>query len=226
MAKSSVTKATRYVPPHLAALLANLKSDVAEEREAAVAGLCLAFESLVKSLAARYWQPVIGAEYEELEQEARCGLVEACATYDEERGTFQAHAMWCMRSTLAGYTQRLENPTRLPTGLLHKRSLLRRTQEKLTCQLKREPTIDELSSEMGVSVSTIESMLAYESGPITLDAPRRLTGRWGKNPYESRISWVEEYQADSLTPEEELIAMEEIEALKTASDRRKKEKVS
>jgi len=178
------------------------------ERTAAIAELCTAFEPLVQSMAARYCQPVIEAEQDELEQEARVGLLEAINTFDRSKGAFAAHAQWRIRSALSSYVQRLENPTRLPTRLVHALPKLRALMLKIAHTTGGEPAIADLAEGMSLSEQTIAAMLAYDNGAMPLNIECR-------NGETYSISWeaplISTFPSAELTPEELLMIKEEKE---------------
>lgn len=179
------------------------------DRQAAVASLCLAFEPLVQSLAARYEaQAFVGADREDLEQEARRGLLEACQTFDRNKGAFASHAMWRIRSALSGYVQRLENPVRLPTALVHELPKLRRTIVALSHRLKRDATMDEVSVAMALPMTAITAMLAYEDGGISLMTTIGNVHS-GNGGTATAAYIIESYESPWLNPEEILLAKEE-----------------
>jgi DNA-directed RNA polymerase sigma subunit (sigma70/sigma32) len=205
-------KHTRNSREYIATLEVRLKKPA--ERTGAIAALCEAFEPLVLTMARRYIQPIVGAEVEELEQQARLGLLEACETFDRRKGAFSAHAMWGIRSYLSRYVQRLECPTRFPTKLMHQLPTLHAAEAWLGQKLMREATLEELSGATGIPEGTVAALLVFTEGPVQLDLTiREVTddahGSGGGVTPDDRL-----LVSPTLTPEELLIAREELAAYK------------
>ena len=192
-------------PAHIAKWVKLLKgTDV--ERRMAVEALCRAFEPLAMSLAVTYYQDDIGTEREDLEQAARLGLVEACTTFDAKKGAaFSSHATWRIRSALSSYVQRLENPTRLPTWLMHTLPKLRKLATTMANELGREATVAEIAVRMKLKVEVVEAMLAYISGPTPLNVEMR-NGRPDSLLWHEQL--VNAIDSGTMTPEEIVMAKE------------------
>lgn len=137
-------------------------------RTEARAQLCAAFEPLVRSQARSYRQQVCGADLEDLEQEARVGLVSAIETYDPKKGAFASHAMWEVRNALSKYVESLGNPVRIPAWMIRRLPKLRRMVVTLSHELLREPKREELAERMKLPVYAIETMLSYEAGGMNI----------------------------------------------------------
>lgn len=194
----------RRTPAHLAGLLKQLRSSAATERSTAIEGLCLAFENLVSALARHYYRPSLGVEREDLEQEARVGLLEACESYDEERGTFQTHAMWCVKSRLTHYIEQRGSLIPMRGTAKRYRTKLRRAKRVLTQALMREPTSIELAAAMRMKPKTIDEMLTYEEFVMSVeDITMGVRG-------DEDEPWIDRCCASLiLSPELALIAREE-----------------
>ena len=154
--------------------LRGLRARRPDIRAATIARLCVLFDPLVKNQAKVYRQHVIGGGVEDLEQVARIGLLEAIASFRPERGAFPVHAMWSIRNALSKYVEGLGNPVALPAWLIRRVPKLRRLTIRLTQELLREPTHDELASAMGMPREAIDAMLIYQEGPRPL--PIEVTG--------------------------------------------------
>lgn len=143
-----------------------LKSRRRAVRVRAIEQLCRMFEPLVKSQAKVYRQSVIGAEREDLEQTARVGLLVACQTFNPRKGAFASHAMWCVRDALSKHIEGLGNPVRLPAWMIRRLPKLRRTIMILAHELLRPPLQAEIAARMKIPIHAVETLLAYEAGPI------------------------------------------------------------
>jgi DNA-directed RNA polymerase specialized sigma subunit len=195
-------KLRRNTIAEIDALLKLLRSRNKAKHDAGVAGLCTAFEPLIRSLVPKYEQPVSGSEPEDLEQVARLGLLEACKTFTRSKGAFPTHATWCIRHALSLYVASLGNPVRMPTTHSLRLSKLRRAAVKFAQEFGHEATAEELSEAMKLPIEVILTMLAYDVGPRPLDAD----------------AWVEQFPSDVPSPEMLVMVHEE------AALRRQKEK--
>jgi DNA-directed RNA polymerase specialized sigma subunit len=147
-----------------ATLLPGLRARRAGVRSAAIARLCELFDPLAKSLARGYQQDVIGGDYEELEQVARVGLLEAIQTFRPKRGAFPSHAMWSIRNALSKYVETLGNPIVLPAWMIRRLPKMKRAFRQLAQELLREPTTEEVAVRMKMPLRAINAMLTYNDG--------------------------------------------------------------
>ena len=177
-------------------------------RQDGINALCEFYEPLVKSMAQRYRQ---NGEVEELEQVARLALVEACNSFDPTRWKkqkdglgklFSQHAVWCLRHALSEYVRSMPNPVRLPSVLANRLPKMRRETVRLAHVLGREPTAEELvhvvkSCEYQNHVEAIERMRIFDDeAPVEIDTANS------------------HLPSAMLTPEEIVIAKEDLKALR------------
>lgn len=179
--------------------------------------LCAFYEPLVKAMAQRYRQTTPGAEIEELEQVARLAVVEACSTFDAKRWRrrkdglgrlFTQHAVWSVRHALSKYLTSLPNPVRLPSVVMDRLPKMRREAVRLAHELGREPTIEELAKATGMPGrkyrKCVEEMIAlmyeYDNTPFSYGGPMDHV--------------IELTLANTQTPEDIVIAKEELKALR------------
>lgn len=194
------------------ALAKALSSDSAE-RKAGLELICQMYSPLIETMAARYWQPLLGAEREELLQVARVGLLEAVASFKTKRVNgeavrhFSEHARWCIRHELAEYLASIPNPVKLPSIIARQLSKMRREVAKFRGKYGSEPTVRELSTLVGLSISATEAMLVYDDGPVELDKER--SDLAGLMPYfRQNQRLVDNFISPTLTPEEAVLAKE------------------
>jgi RNA polymerase sigma factor (sigma-70 family) len=134
-------------------------------RAQGIAAICEMFEPLVKSQARAYRQHVLGADPDDLEQEARIGLLQACETFRPKLGAFPTHAVWAIRNALSKYVEGLGNPVKVPAWMVRRLPKLRRMHITLAHELLREPSRAELAEAMKMPERAIEAMQAYDAGP-------------------------------------------------------------
>jgi DNA-directed RNA polymerase specialized sigma subunit len=168
------------------------------------------FEPMVRAMATRYWQPIIGAEMEDLEQVARIGIVIACQTFDRKKGAFPTHASWCIKHELARYIESLENPVRLPGYLMQKMSRYRRVRTRMTQTLERDPTLAELAAALELPQKAISALAIYNAGARCIDEQHSSYS----DPSHRARRWVQHGQRNHQlispggTPEDHVLARE------------------
>lgn len=160
-----------------------LRSRSAVARSEAVERLCLMFEPLVKSQV-RSHRFTVGSSWEDLEQEARVGVVEACTSFVAmakkkkwNDGAFPMYVVWCVRNALSKYVESIAHPVKLPAWMIRRLPKLRKTSARLAQQLGHEPSADEIADDMKLPIHAIETMLAYETEPYEL--PSNVSGYEG-----------------------------------------------
>ena len=124
---------------------------------------------LVVSIAKRYGNH--GVPLLDLIQEGNTGLIKAVETYDLSRGTkFSTYATWWIRQAITRYMGNSSRCIRIP---VHKYEEIRKFKMKyaeLYETLGRNPTNEELSYELGYSLSKIEDLYTLQGDTISLNA--------------------------------------------------------
>jgi RNA polymerase sigma-B factor len=114
-----------------------------------------------------------GLERADIEQIAAIGLIKACERYDARLKTpFEAFAWLFVVGELMHWVRDHERLVRAPRGL---RELERRCQlahERLTAELEREPTREEVARSIGVTIRQVEEAAQYreQALPESIDA--------------------------------------------------------
>lgn len=132
-------------------------------RSDAIAALCEAFEPLVQTCVKRRVPKNlhIDGAYEEMLQDARLGVLEACTTFDRKKGAFPAHVRWHIQTALNRFFRRARFTIHCPTEMTDGFQRIQQRAVSLAHKLKREPTIEELSKEMKLSVKTVTMMMQF-----------------------------------------------------------------
>ncbi|MGK6352573.1 sigma-70 family RNA polymerase sigma factor [Parapedobacter sp. DT-150] len=113
-----------------------------------------------------------GLVLEDLINEGNMGLVKAATRFDETKGfKFISYAVWWIRQSIMAAISTQSRTVRLPGNQVSDLIKLKQSQSKLEQRLEREPGIDELASELGVSVDKVKRALTNAEKQISLHAP-------------------------------------------------------
>ncbi len=126
---------------------------------------------LVVAIARRYW--ATGLPMGDLVQEGNLGLLRAVEKFDWRRGVkFSTYATWWIKQAIArGAADRGANPIRLPVHVDEQLGRLRRAQSRLAELLGREPSTDELASELRLPVDGVVRLQGAAQAVTSLDTP-------------------------------------------------------
>lgn len=150
-----------------------------------------------------------GAAFEDLLSAAFQGLLNAATAYDPARGTFSNVATYFIRSAICNEfrTSRL---IYLPHNRGQHSNTVRKCRIQLEQQLKRLPTIEELSNATGLSIDDINVILENESAILSI---------YQQIDNEPGISLIETLPADPDQEEQELESYELQERIKKLTEK-------
>jgi len=100
------------------------------------------------------------------------GLLKAVKKFDPEKGVkFISYAVWWIRQTVLQALAEQTRSVRIPLNQNSNLAKLARTNTRLTQELGRSPTDQELAEDMDEPVETIRALRRVASSELSLDAP-------------------------------------------------------
>jgi RNA polymerase primary sigma factor len=125
---------------------------------------------LVVSVARRYKVPTMPML--DLVQEGNLGLIKAVEKYDYARGNrFSTHAIWWIRQAITRSLSEQSRLIRIPAHVAEQITKLRRATRVLETELEREPTPEELATELDIAPERVVQLQRWDRDPVPLDTP-------------------------------------------------------
>ena len=140
-----------------------------------------------------------GLSLPDLINEGNLGLIKSAQRFDETRGfKFISYAVWWIRQSILQALAEQSRIVRLPLNKIGSINKINKAYAKLEQQLEREPTSDEIATNMDLLPQDVFETLRNSGRHVSMDAPLSLNDEGG-----SMYDVMEE--KDSLSPDKQLL---------------------
>ena len=144
--------------------------EIVKDGAAAQEHLTKANSRLVVSVAKKYVGR--GVPFLDLIQEGNIGLIRAVKKFDYHRGyKFSTYATWWIRQAVTRAIADQGRTIRVPVHMYEQINRLARVSRQLVQELGRDPTLEEIAEELGISPKKVDRTIKVSQRPLSLEMP-------------------------------------------------------